>query len=160
MSIVLLINQGYMFDHYISAPQIFEGVEAIVLGNVPPSVAEGWSVKHIGWGLLVFVLALGIFQTRNLFSLRGWVERARNWSTGKKIWDTAISFLIPTIILIVIFSQIKAYMGYRFNFTYQMVMMFRTLPDIAVLMVLGSVPDYVQGFVKLFWLVSGKTRKI
>lgn len=160
MSIVLLINQGYMFDHYISAPQIFEGVETIVLGNVPPSVAEGWSVKHIGWGLLVFVLALGIFQTRNLLSLRGWVERARNWSTGKKIWDTAISFLIPTIILIVIFSQIKAYMGYRFNFTYQMVMMFRTLPDIAVLMVLGSVPDYVQGFVKLFWLVSGKTRKI
>jgi len=34
MSIVLLINQGYMFDHYISAPQIFEGVEDIVLESV------------------------------------------------------------------------------------------------------------------------------
>jgi hypothetical protein len=31
-------------------------------------------------------------------------------------------------------------MGYRFNFTYQNVTMFRTLPDIGVLMVLGSVP--------------------
>ena len=158
MSIVLLINQGYMLDHFISAEQIFNGVEAIVLGRVAPPVSEGWSVKYLGWGLLAFVIALGIFQIRNLLSLRGWVERARNWSAGKKIWDTAISFLIPTIILIVIFSQIKAYMGYRFNFTYQMVMMFRTLPDIAVLMILGSVPDYVQGFAKLFWLASGKTR--
>jgi hypothetical protein len=55
----------------------------------------------------------------------------------------------------VIFNRVQAFMGYRFNFTYQMVTMFRTLPDIAVLMVLGSVPDYVQGFVKLYWLLSG-----
>jgi CubicO group peptidase (beta-lactamase class C family) len=159
MSIVLLINQGYMFDHYISAPQIFEGVEAIVLGRVPPPVTDGWSVKHIGWLLFLFVLALTVFQIRNLLSLRVWAEHARGWSTGKKIWDTAISFLIPTIILVVIFSQLKAFYGYRFNLTYQLVMMSRTLTDITILMIVGSVPDYVQGFVKLFWLVSGKTHQ-
>jgi hypothetical protein len=38
-------------------------------------------------------------------------------------------------------------------------MMSRTLTDITILMIVGSVPDYVQGFVKLYWLVSGKTRK-
>jgi CubicO group peptidase (beta-lactamase class C family) len=159
MSIVLLINQGYMLDHYISAPQIFEGVEAIVLGRVPPPVAQGWSVKYIGWALLAFVLALSVLHIRNFLSLRGWRERARHWSTGKKIWDTAISFLIPTVILIVVYTQLKAFYGYRFNLTYQVVMMFRTLPDISVLMLVGSVPDYVQGFVKLYWLVSGKTHK-
>jgi CubicO group peptidase (beta-lactamase class C family) len=160
MSIVLLINQGYMLDHYISAPQIFGGVEAIVLGRVPPPVSQGWSVRYIGWALLAFVLALSVFQVRNLLSLRGWRERARNWSTGKKIWDTAISFLIPTVILIVIFTQLKAFYGYRFNLTYQLIMMSRTLTDITILMFVGSVPDYVQGFVKLFWLLSGKTRPI
>ncbi|MBK8417549.1 serine hydrolase domain-containing protein [Candidatus Villigracilis saccharophilus] len=159
ISIVLLINQGYMVDHYISAPQIFQGVEAIVLEKTPPAVSEGWSVKHIGWGLLTFVLALSILHTRNFYSLRGWTERAHTWSAGKKIWDTSISFLIPTVILVIVFSQVKAFMGYRFNLTYQMVTMFRTLPDIAVLMIVGSVPDYAQGFVKLFWLVSGKTHK-
>jgi len=61
MSFVLLINQGYLMDHYISAPQIAKGVEAIVLGRTPPLVAEGWSVKHIGWLLLLFVLALSVF---------------------------------------------------------------------------------------------------
>jgi CubicO group peptidase (beta-lactamase class C family) len=157
MSIVLLINQGYMLDHYISAEQIFKGVEAIVLGRVPPPVSEGWSVKYIGWGLLAFVLGLSILHIRNFLSLRGWTVRARNWSAGKKIWDTAISFLIPTVILIVVFSQMKAFYGYRFNLTYQLVMMSRTLTDITILMIVGSVPDYVQGFVKLFWLVSGKT---
>jgi len=29
IGIVLLINQGYMLDHYISAPQIFEGVKPL-----------------------------------------------------------------------------------------------------------------------------------
>jgi CubicO group peptidase (beta-lactamase class C family) len=153
LGIVLLINQGYMFDHFISADQIFSGIEAIVLGRIPPPVSEGWSVKYMGWVLLIFVLALSIFQVRNLLSLRGWSERARSWSTGKKIWDTAISFLIPTIILVFVFSQVKAFMGPRFNFTYQMITMFRTLPDIGVLMVLGSVPDYIQGFIKLYWFV-------
>jgi CubicO group peptidase (beta-lactamase class C family) len=160
MSIVLLINQGYMFDHYISAPQIFEGVEAIVLERLPPAVNQGWSVKHIGWALLAFVLALSIFQVRNVLSLRGWVERARGWSTGKKVWDTVISFSIPTVILVAVFSGIKAFFGYRFNFTSQIINMTSTLTDIAVLMIVGSVPDYVQGFVKLYWLVSGRTRKI
>lgn len=159
MSIVLLINQGYMLDHYISAEQIFKGVQAIVLGRVPPPVTQGWPVKYIGWALLAFVLALIVLHVRNFLALRGWTERARNWSTGKKIWDTAISFLIPTIILIVVFAQVRAFMGTRFNLTYQIVMMFRTLPDISVLMLVGSVPDYVQGFVKLYWLVSGKVTK-
>ena len=160
MSVVLLINQGYMLDHYISAEQIFKGVEAIVLGRIPPPVTDGWSVKYIGWALFAFVLALSIFQIRNLLSLRDWVERARGWSTGKKIWDTAISFLIPTIILIVIFSQLKSFYGYRFNLTYQLINMSRMLTDITILMIVGSVPDYVQGFVKLFWLLSGKTHQI
>jgi hypothetical protein len=160
MSIVLLINQGYMLDHYISAEQIFKGVEAIVLGRTPPPISEGWSVKHIGWALLAFVLVLSIFQARNLLSLRGWNQRASQWSTGKKIWDTALSFLIPTVILVVIFSQLKSFYGYRFNLTYQMVMMSHTLMDITILMIIGSIPDYVQGFVKLFYLVSGKTHQV
>lgn len=160
IGIVALINQGYMLDHYISAEQIFKGIEAIVLGETPPPVTQGWSVKYIGWALLAFVLALSVLHIRNFLSLRGWRERARNWSTGKKIWDTAISFLIPTIILLVVFSQLKAFYGYRFNLTYQVVVMFRTLPDISLLMLVGSVPDYVQGFVKLYWLVSGKTRMV
>jgi CubicO group peptidase (beta-lactamase class C family) len=158
MSFVLLINQGYLMDHYISAPQIAEGVEAIVLERIPPPVAEGWSVKYIGWLLLLFVLTLSLFQIHNLFSLRRWVERARKWSPRKKIWDTAISFIIPTVILIAVFSGIKAFFGYRFNLTYQVINMTRTLTDITVLMFVGSVPDYVQGFVKLYWLVNGKTR--
>lgn len=159
LSIVLLINQGYLLDHYISAPQIFEGVEAIVLGQTPPPLSQGWSVRYMGWALGVFVLGLIVLHTRNFRALRGWTARAKRWSTGKKIWDTAISFIIPTVILIVVYTQLKAFYGYRFNLTYQLVMMSRTLTDITILMIVGSVPDYVQGFVKLYWLASGKTRK-
>jgi CubicO group peptidase (beta-lactamase class C family) len=159
LGIVLLINQGYMLDHFISAPQIFEGVQAIVLGRVVPPISEGWSVKQIGWLLLLFVLVLTTYQLRNLRSLRGWAERARDWTPARKAFDVAISFLIPTLILSVVFRQVRAFMGYRFNFTYQMITMFRTLPDIGILMIVGSLPDYVQGCVKLYWLSRGRMRK-
>lgn len=159
-SIILLINQGYMFDHYISAPQIFAGVQAIVLGENPPPVSEGWSVKYMGWGLLVFVLGLSIFQGRNLRSLRGWKGRARHWSMAKTMWDIALSLLIPTVILLAVFGGIKSYFGYRFNLTYQLINMSRMLADIAILMIVGSVPDYVQGFVKLYWTLGGKRKAL
>jgi CubicO group peptidase (beta-lactamase class C family) len=159
LGIVLLINQGYMLDHFLSARQIFSGVESIVLGRVAPPVSQGWSVKQIGWLLLLFVLVLATYQFRNLRSLRGWVERSRDWTPARKAFDVAISFLIPTLILSIVFSQVRAFMGYRFNFTYQMITMFRTLPDIAVLMIVGSLPDYVQGCMKLSWLSRGRMRK-
>ena len=31
--------------------------------------------------------------------------------------DVAISFIIPTVILLIIFSQMRAFFGYRFNLT-------------------------------------------
>jgi CubicO group peptidase (beta-lactamase class C family) len=159
LGIILLINQGYMVDHFISAGQLFNGVEAIVLGRKPPPLNEGWSVKYIGWALGLFVLALTAFQIRNLRSLRTWRERARNWSTGKMIFDIAINFIIPSVILVVVFSQVKAFWGDRFNLSYQLLMMSRTLTDITLLMIVGSVPDYAQGFIKLAWVVKGAARQ-
>jgi hypothetical protein len=102
---------------------------------------------------------LSALHVRNFRALRGWTERAKQWSTLRKAWDVAISFLIPSVILLVVFSQIKAFYGYRFNLTYQMIIMSRTLGDIAVLMLVGSIPDYVQGLVKLYWVVREKTRR-
>ena len=55
-------------------------------------------------------------------------------------------------------SLLRAYFGYRFNLTYQLIHMSRTLGDITILMIVGSVPDYVQGSVKLFWALTGKLR--
>jgi CubicO group peptidase (beta-lactamase class C family) len=159
IGIVLLINQGYLFDHYISAPQVFNGVEAIVLERTPPPLTEGWSVKYIGWALGLFVLALTALHIRNFRALRGWTERARTWSPLKKAWDVAVSFIVPTVILIVVFGQIKTFFGYRFNLTYQMIVMARTLGDITVLMLVGSISDYAQGLIKLFWVLRGRTRQ-
>ena len=158
IGIVLLINQGYMLDHYISAPQVFDGVEAIVLGRTPLPLTEGWSVKYIGWGLGLFVFGLCLLHTRNFLALRGWADRSKKWSTSRKVWDVALSFIVPTVILIVVFSQVKDFYGYRFNLTYQMLIMLRTMGDITVLMLIGSVPDYVQGLIKVFCVIRGKRR--
>lgn len=160
LGIVLLINQGYMVDHFISGPQVMNGVRAIALGKEPLSVSSGWSVRTIGSGLLVLVLGLITLQTFNFLKLSKWRERAQNWSVIKIIWEVAISFLIPTIILVVVFSQVKGFFGTRFNWSYQILMMFRALPDISVLMIVGSVPDYIQGFIKLYWAINQKKSKL
>jgi CubicO group peptidase (beta-lactamase class C family) len=147
---VLLTNQGYQVDHFVSASQLTASVEAIVLGRTPPPVSQGWSVRWMGWGLGLFVLALGILHTRNFLSLRSWSERTRSLPPAKRACDVAISFLIPTVILVVVFWQISAFYGDRFNLWTNLAYFRLGLPDIFILMLVGSLPDYTQGIIKLF----------
>ena len=158
LGVILLINQGYMIDHYISAEQISRGVQAIVLGTPPPPVSEGWSVRTINQGVLVLVLALSIFHTRNLFRLRTWADRMRGKTALRRAVDIVLSFLIPLVILGIVFWQVKNFLSYRFNFTDQIDLMFRVLPDIGLVLLLTLIPDFIQGFYKLYAELSSKTR--
>ncbi len=147
---VLLTNQGYQVDHFVSAGQLTASVEAIVLGRTPPPVDQGWSVQQMGWGLGIFVLALSALHTRNFLSLRSWNERSRQWTTAKRAWDVAISFLIPTLILIIVFWQVSSFYGDRFNLATNLAYMRLGLPDIFILMLIGTLPDYIQGLIKVY----------
>ena len=147
---ILLGNEGHQFDHFVSAGQLTAAVEAVVLGNPPVSTAQGWSVRWMGWGLGLFVLALSVLHTRNFLSLRNWRERVRKFSSAKRAWDVAISFLIPTAILGVVFWQVKGFYGNRFNLWTNLAYMRLGLPDVFILMIIGTVPDYLQGVIKLF----------
>ena len=147
---VLLTNQGYQVDHFVSAGQLTASVEAILLGRTPPPVSQGWSVQQMGWGLGIFVLVLTALHIRNFLSLRGWSERSRQWTTAKRAWNVAISFLIPTLILTIVFWQVSSFYGNRFNLWMNLAYVRLVLPDIFILMLVGTLPDYIQGFIKIF----------
>jgi hypothetical protein len=100
---VMLVNQGHQFDHFVSATQLRDSIEAVLLGRSPAPASEGWSVRWMGWGLGILTLGLAIFHARGLLKLRSWWERSRNLSKGKLAWDITLSFLIPTVILVVVF---------------------------------------------------------
>ena len=153
---VLLVNEGHLADHYVASKQLTDTVEALVLGRTPPPVSQGWSVRWIGWALAALVLGLIALHVHNFRRLRNWPERARRMSPAKKTLDVAISFIIPTVILLIIFSQMRAFFGYRFNLGTNLVMMRYALPDVFVLMIVGTIPDYVQGGLKLGWTLRGK----
>jgi CubicO group peptidase (beta-lactamase class C family) len=146
---VLLTNQGYQVDHFISAAQLSASVEAIVLGKAPPPVSKGWSVRLMGWGLGLLVFALSLLHARNFLALRGWKDRARGLTPVKQAFDMAISFVIPTAILIVVLWQVSAFYGNRFNLLTSLAYMRFGLPDVFILMLVGTLPDYIQGMVKV-----------
>lgn len=152
--IVLLINEGSMFDHYIMAPQVIGALEAAVLGRPQPT--PGWAIPAVGRVLLAAVLALLALHAWTSWNMRGWAARARAMPPARRAVDVALSFVIPTVILLIVYTQVKAFMGYRMNLTYQLVVMARTMPEVAMLLVLSSLPDYTQGVIKLFWVISGK----
>ncbi len=156
LGIVLLINQGYLIDHYISAEQMYAGVSAIALGGQAPSTKQGPSTRTIGWALLGFVLLLLALHTRNFLALRRWRDRVQGWTPAKRAWDVAVNFLIPTVIFSTVFILAKTFFGYRFNLTYQVTTMFTMLTDISILMLVGLLPDIIQGVIKLSWLFSMK----
>ncbi|MBN1372656.1 MAG: beta-lactamase family protein [Anaerolineaceae bacterium] len=147
---ILLGNEGHQFDHFVSAGQLTAAVEAVVLGNPAVPTAQGWSVRWMGWGLGLFVLALSVLHTRNFLALRYWRERVRKFSPAKRAWDVAISFLIPTVILGVVFWQVSSFYGNRFNLWTNLAYLRLGLPDVFILMIIGTVPDYLQGVIKLF----------
>lgn len=153
---VLLVNEGHQVDHFVSMGQLTSSVEAVVLGRTPP-VSQGWSVRWIGWGAGILVLGLVVLHTRSFYVLfNGWIERTRRLSPLRKAWEVAFSFLIPTTILIFIISQLKAFYGYRFNLLTTFTYMRLGLPDVFVLMLIGTLPDYIQGIIKFIWVATGK----
>ncbi len=155
---VLIVNQGSQPDHFISAQQLFLGLDALVLGQQPPTIAQGVPVRWIGWGLLAMVLALVCLHIWNFYKLRNWIRRAQSMSRIRLAWDVAFSFLIPVVLMIVVIFQVRAFYGNRFNLVVQFQQMFRLIPDIGILVVVGTVPDLVQGLLKLYWVVTGKTK--
>lgn len=146
---VLLTNEGYQVDHFISAGQLTAGVEAVVLGNTPQPIPQGVSVKWIGVAIGIFVLGLCVLHTRNFLALRGWKERIRRVSVAKRTWDIAISFLIPVVITTIVFWQVSNFYGNRFNFISSVAYMRQGMPDIFILMLVGTLPDLIQGVTKV-----------
>ncbi len=72
-------------------------------------------------------------------------------SQPKMLGEVAISFLIPTIILIVVLWQIAGFYGYRFNLITTLAYLPTGNPDIFILLIIGSLADYIQGLIKLIW---------
>lgn len=147
---VLLINQGYLLDHYTSMEQMASGVRLLVQGFNPPSISNAVSPRLIGLGGLLLVLILLVVHTRNFLALRDWQTRAARWSPSRRWVDIAISFLIPMGITAIILWQLQGFFGYRFNIVLQTTYIFTALPDIGLLILLGTLPDIAQGFIKLY----------
>ena len=155
---VLLTNEGYQVDHFISASQLTASVDAVVRCNPLPSLKQGWSVRWIGWGIGIIVLGLCVLHTRNFLALRGWKERIIRVSAKKRTWDIAISFVIPVVITTVVFWQVSRFYGNRFNLVSSLAYMRQGMPDIFILMLVGTLPDLIQGIIKIF-LWTGRPKK-
>ncbi len=153
---VLLTNEGHQVDHFVSARQLTSAVEAVVMGSNPPSLDQGWSVKWLGWILGLLVLALVVIHTTNFIALRKWSGRTTNFSRARLFFDVAISFIIPSCILLAVFLGVRSFYGNRFNLLINLAYLPTVLPDVFVLMLVGTIPDYIQGFIKTA-LVMKKT---
>lgn len=153
---VLLTNQGYQIDHFISASQLTNSVEAVVLGRQPASVKQGWSVKWFGWGIGALVFGLAALHTFNFITLRNWKKKTQKFSTTRKALDVAISFIIPAVILLVILSQVAQFYGNRFNLLTSLYYMRKGFPDMLVLFLIGTLPDVIQGIIKIILCITDK----
>lgn len=155
---VLLTNQGYQIDHFVSSSQLTASVEAVVLGRTPPSIKQGWSVKWFGWAIGIFVLGLCVLHTRNFLSLRNWKERMSKVSKSKRTFDIAISFIIPVVINMIVIWQLSRFYGNRFNLITSFAYLRQGIPDVFILMLIGTLPDLIQGIAKII-IWNGRNRK-
>jgi hypothetical protein len=76
----------------------------------------------------------------------------------RRTLDVAISFGVPTLILVIVFRQMAVFFGNRFHLVTNLVYFRLAMPDVFLLMLVGTLPDYVQGLIKLAWLLRGRPR--
>lgn len=68
-----------------------------------------------------------------------------------------LSHLLPAAVrLVIVFTQMRACFGNRFHLWTNFIMIRDSMPGVFVLMVVGTLPDYAQGLVKLGWALRGK----
>jgi len=152
---VLLINQGYQVDHFISGPQIKKTIESFLLDKTKVPISEGWPVVRFGWFIGLITLILLLLRIKLVVGFKKWKVRALKMSKVKLITNIAFSFIIPTLIFFLIITQIKGFYGYRFNLIPTMIMMPIVLPDIFILMIVGILPDYIEGIFKIISYFTG-----
>ncbi len=158
---VLLGNMGYQVDHYISAVQLSNTVEALILGRTPIPTNEGWSVRWVGWGIGGIVLGLCVLHTFNFIKLRNWQKKTHGMSRARRGFDVAVSFIIPAVIMVIVFWQVSQFYGYRFNFWTNLAYLRLGLPDIFILMIVGTLPDILQGIIKIIlWCTEKKNMSV
>ena len=149
IGIVVLVNQGYILDHYISAEQLIAGVRAFVLDDPVPAVSAGLSVRVLGWATLALVVVFMTLSIHSFVRLSDWTDRAAHWSIGRLTWDIALNLLVPTGFLIIVVAHLRGFYGDRFDLAHQLPFMLRNMADLGILLVVGTVPDYLQGLTKL-----------
>lgn len=147
LGIVVLYNQGHMLDAFVSRPQLTEGIVDLVLGREAPR--PGLSTKVLA-AILVLAFAATLFSAlRGLAGLRGWRARAAAMSRARRIWDVAAHFVMPTAIDAIILWQVARLFGDRFNLATIAPSMALAAPDMLAWLLIGTLPDYVQGVCKL-----------
>lgn len=149
LGLVVMVNQGYLLDAYTSTAQLFAGIEQILLTGEQPDLSRGFSMRMFNLGFVVFFILLAAYQVWQLASLRTWRARAAQMSPRQRIWDISLNFIIPTVILIAVFAGLRSFFDYRFNLVRQVYGMANYLPDVMLLCLVGTLPDYLQGFAKL-----------
>jgi CubicO group peptidase (beta-lactamase class C family) len=152
--VVILINQGHLFDSFISRPQMTEGLVALILGKASNS-------EELSMNLLAVILVAGFlatigFMIRSLLKLPKWKEKVASMSRGKLIRDVGLHFLIPTVITIIIASQVVKIFGDRFNPSVIPQVMVQMLPDMGLWLLVGTLPDYGMGIYKLVGVLPRK----
>ena len=152
----MLTNEGYQIDHFVSASQLTNSVEAVLLRRQPNPISQGWSVKWFGWAIGIVVIGLVVLHTFNFIALRNWKKKTQKFSTKRKALDVAISFIIPTVIMLVILSQVAQFYGNRFNLLTSLYYMRMGFPDMLVLFIIGTLPDLIQGIIKIVLWCTGK----
>ncbi len=157
LGIVILMNQGYLVDAFISQPQLTAGIVARALGNSEPTsnaeASPGPSMQVIGAGMLIGFLLTAGFMLRSALKLPAWTREVAAMAPRKRAWDIASHFIIPTIIIAVGMWQAAQLFGDRFNLAVIGQVMVTRIPDIFTWLLVGTLPDYAQGLFKVGWLL-------
>lgn len=155
LGLSMLVNQGYLPSAFFVYNPMALGVLDVLLGQQPADIPAGLSMRQFGWIVLAVLLLQLTFIGWQFSRLSRWSKWAAGVSPFRRFFDIAVNFLVVPLIAAGIYFYMREFMGRGFSLWQS----FDGVPDAVLLLLVGFVADYVQGFYKLALISLNPRRK-
>jgi hypothetical protein len=154
LTIAILSNKNSIFHALYGNQQLNDGVVSIAVGL--PLPRGGFSIRLIGYVMLVGFIFNLVMNIRSLSGLNRWHQKFAVKKTAAKIWDVSSHFAIPVLLILVLPIGISAYLQRGFSWEAG----WSQSPDGIFWLFAGILFDLIQGSAKITLLLIERKKAV
>lgn len=149
LGLIIQINMNHLAYEFFAFPALKFAIADILLGESIRPVSS-FSMVIYGYSALAILAVIALIQALGILRLSRWPRRFLAMTPPRRWWDVARHFLIPALILAVVFYLVSNRLQRGLTLDYALIW----VPEMMLIAFIGTAGDLLQGMIKLWMLAS------